>query len=692
MQRLETVTPPSTSAGRGVSPKRGAFLAALTLCLASSVGLAATAPKAVRVEAAASHTRVILEFPRPIKYKAFSLTNPERFVVDLEEVPLKGALENLPRKLAAKDPCIEKIRVNRFSPRITRVVLDLKANIQADATILRAQGKHGFRLVLDVRPVPASFAKPAAKLMTAPSKTAISPPAEDSKKTDRAAPPSPAEPPHFDIDRFQVDGNTLLPTATVERLLAPYSGKNRDFGDVQKALEALQQAYQESGYSTAQVVLPEQELNQGVVRLTVIEARIREVQVEGNRFFDKANVRNALPSLREGQAPQTPAVAAELRLANENPAKQTTVQLRSTGKEGEIDALVKIADERPWKIGLALDNTGTESTGIYRLGIGLQHANIANRDHVLNLQYLTSPDNPDSVSVYGIGYHVPLYSLKDSFDVFAGYSNVNSGVVQNLFTVSGKGSIFGLRYNQNLRKLGDYEHKLVYGLDYRAYENLALPIGGGASILPDITVHPLSLTYAGQWEKTGLLSSFYLTAAHNLPGGQHGTQPDFTLSRADANADYTLYRYGLTISQALPSDWQARAALNGQYTTDALVSGEQFGAGGANSVRGFLEREIADDTGHQGSLELYTPDFGSRTGVLGAQSRFVLFYDFGQVRRNHPQPGETVSTSIASVGAGLRFSYKKHLSLKLDFASVVDAAGSQKLGESMIHFNMGLVY
>lgn len=679
----ETMTPSLT--GRGVSPRYVA-ITALMLCLASPASQATTPTRAAKVEAAAGHTRVVLEFPRSIKYKAFSLTNPARFVVDLEEVPLQGELEKLSHKLAASDPRIEKIRVGRFSPRITRVVLDLKTGAQADAKVLPAQGKYGFRLVLDVRLAPISEATSAEHPVTAPAKPAISTSAPS------ALQPNADEPPRFDIARFQVEGNTLLPTATVDRVLAPYSGKNRDFGDVQKALEALQQSYQKAGYSTVQVVLPEQELTQGMVRLTVIEARIREVQVEGNQFFDRANIRNALPSLKEGQAPQTSAVAADLRLANENPAKQTTVQLRSTGKEGEIDALVKVTDDKPWKIGATLDNTGTTATGRYRLGIGFQHANVANRDQVLNLQYLTSPDNPSDVSVYGLGYHLPLYSLKDSLDVFAGYSNVNSGVVQNLFTVSGKGTIFGLRYNHNLPKLDNYEQKLVYGLDYRAYENAAVPVGGGTSIVPDITIHPASLTYAGQWENPGIQTSFFLTLARNLPGGNRGGQTDFTQSRADAEANYTLYRYGATLNKVMPKDWQMRLALNGQYTTDALVSGEQFGLGGANSVRGFIEREIADDTGYQGNVELYTPDFGGKMGIDGVQGRMVVFYDFGSVHRNLPQPGETRSTSLASVGAGLRFSYKKNLSLRLDLASVIDPAGTQKRGDNMIHFNMGLIY
>lgn len=76
----------------------------------------------------------------------------------------------------------------------------------------------------------------------------------------------------FEIARFSVQGNTLLSDQVIQALLTPYTGKNRNFGHVQMALEALERAYQRLGYNVVQVALPEQELNQGIVHLHVVEA------------------------------------------------------------------------------------------------------------------------------------------------------------------------------------------------------------------------------------------------------------------------------------------------------------------------------------------------------------------------------------------------------------------------------------
>jgi len=123
-----------------------------------------------------------------------------------------------------------------------------------------------------------------------------------------AAPSKPPAPPRFTIQRFLVDGNTILSQGELDRILAPFSGKDRDFGHIQRALEALQDVYTRRGYNAVRVSVPEQDIRSGQVRLRVVEARIRRVQIQGNRFFDEKNVRAGLPSLKEGTSPNTRAI------------------------------------------------------------------------------------------------------------------------------------------------------------------------------------------------------------------------------------------------------------------------------------------------------------------------------------------------------------------------------------------------
>ncbi|KQW97064.1 peptidase S37 [Massilia sp. Root418] len=494
----------------------------------------------------------------------------------------------------------------------------------------------------------------------------------------------------FEISRFDVKGNTLLPAADVERLVAPFVGQRRDFGDVQRALEALEAAYHARGYNVVTVELPEQELDQGVVLLKVVETRIGRVKVENNRYFDEANVRRSLPALREGRTPDLNEVSNNLRLANENPSRKVNLKLQSSDTEGEVDARLDVSDENPWKAMLNADNTGTGQTGKTHLGFVLQHANLWGRDHVASLQYTTTAEEPGRVKVYGVGYHIPLYSLGDSLDFFGSYSNVDSGTVSaGIFdlAVSGKGAVFGARYTQGVAKRGKLESRLVYGIDHKAFKNSVVLLG--EELGNDVTVHPLSVNYVANWSgEIGELGGS-VTVLHNVSGGARGGQDDFTRARLGAKPDYNVLRLSGSYSRSLPQDWQLRAIANGQYTPDALIPGEQFGAGGASSVRGFSEREISNDKGLGANLELYTPNFCASERW---QCRALAFYDAAHVKRNHALPEELGGTTIASTGLGLRVMMATYLNLQLDYGHVVQAGATGRSGANRLHMRLGLSY
>ncbi len=497
--------------------------------------------------------------------------------------------------------------------------------------------------------------------------------------------------PRFDIQRIEVSGNTLISGADVERIVAPFTGKQRELADVQRAQAALEQAYRDLGYGAVQVTLPEQNITSGVIRIRVLQPAIGRVNVEGNKHFNTANVLRSLPSVKAGAVPNSKAIARDLHLAGEHPVKRSTVLLRSTDKPDVTDVNVKVEDDKPWRVVFTLDNTGTSDTGHMRAGIGFQHTNLFDRDHTLSAQYITSPSHPSRVGIYGLGYRIPFYGWNSSLDLFAGYSDVSSGVVQGIFNVSGSGTILGAKWNYYLPKWGSIDQKLTLGLDYRAYDNNVTVAGVG--LVPDITVRPISLTYSATLKGTASESGFHAGVARNIPGGSNGRAADFVASRASATDNYTIYRMGANVTALFAGTWQARAAINGQYTRDSLISGEQFGMGGPDTVRGYLVREVNNDKGYTGQLEAYTPELASRLGAPSELRMRVLgFYDFGSVSRNNALPAEQTSKSISSVGLGLRLNYSKYASLRVDVAHVLRDAGTRQSGDNRVGAGLALVF
>lgn len=508
------------------------------------------------------------------------------------------------------------------------------------------------------------------------------------------AAPSPAEP-SFAVNRFEVSGNSVMPVAEVEELLNAHIGNKRTLGDIETARQALQALYAKHGYTTVMVALPEQDVTEGRVRLQVQELRVGQVKVLGAKHHDDANIRETLPALREGEVANTVQLAESLRLANENPSKQTQFLFKPTKADGTLDAVLRVEDEKPWKAFATLDNTGNSQTGESRLGVGYQHANLFNRDHVLTLQYITSPEQLGNVAIYGAGYRIPLYTIADTIDLYAGYSDVNSGTVSGLFNVSGKGTTLGGRYTHTFTKHSAFDHKVSLGLDYRAYQNSVIDDLGGSHV-PDVTVHPVSLGYRGHWAGTSSQAGFYLTAVHNLPGGDKGSNNDFVAGnfggRAGADASYQLWRLGGNVSHSLDNDWQLHAGLDVQHADEPLVSGEQFGIGGQDSVRGFGERTISGDRGSRVSLEIFTPDLGDKIGLASARLRLLAFVEGANVRHLNPQPSEMVTESISSAGVGLRFGLDKNLSVRMDYGHVLNGGGGKQKDDDRLHASVAYTF
>jgi hemolysin activation/secretion protein len=494
----------------------------------------------------------------------------------------------------------------------------------------------------------------------------------------------------FEITHFEVSGNTLLPAADVERVVAPFAGRDRDFGDVERALEALEELYHARGYNVVTVQLPEQELNGGVVRLNVLQTRIGKVTVSGNKAFSQENIRRSLPTLQPGQTPNLTRVSANLKLANENPAKKIKLSLSGADADDAVDALLAVTDERPWKVMLNADNSGTDATGKTHAGVVLQHADLFGRDHVGSLQYTTTVEHPDQVAVWGAGYHIPLYALGDSVDLFASYSNVDSGIVSaGLFNlaVTGKGFVSGGRYNLILPRRGEYESRLVFGADYKAFKNSVLL--AGQDFGNDVTVRPVSLAYTGTFSKPGAEASFSLSMVQNVAGGPRGEAEDFNRARFGAKASFKALRLAGAYSTALAGDWQARMIANAQLTRDALVPGEQIGAGGSTTVRGFNERDLSTDSGVLLNVELYTPDLCQR---VNWQCRLLAFYDTAYGKRNHALAGELTGTTISSAGLGLRFAVGSSASVQVDYGHVLQAGDLTVNSKNKLHFRVGLAY
>lgn len=131
------------------------LLACVLLWMSSAVAKAPEQPvavKAVRVWPSPEYSRIAIEFDAAVSYTHFSLKNPERIVVDLNGVEPEAVFGEIANKVTQQDVYINNIRVARNRPGVTRMVIELKTEVQPQIFTLKPMAEYGNRLVLDLYP------------------------------------------------------------------------------------------------------------------------------------------------------------------------------------------------------------------------------------------------------------------------------------------------------------------------------------------------------------------------------------------------------------------------------------------------------------------------------------------------------------------------------------------------------------
>ncbi len=487
----------------------------------------------------------------------------------------------------------------------------------------------------------------------------------------------------FTVKEFIIDGQSPIAAGKVEKALKPYTARPLVFADLEAAAGALQSAFLDAGYPFHKVLLPPQRIVDGRVQLRVVGYPLKEIRIEENQHFDEPNILRSLPPLQPGRSPSTLDVARALQFANQHPARRVAVFVKQAAKSEGIDARVVVRDARPYTMFGSLNNTGTRDPARTRAALGVQYSNLFNRDHILTATYTTSPESVHDVNQYGVDYRLPLYAIATELEAFYSYSEVDQGRIGSFFDVSGRGQFYGLTATHTLTPIGVFNHKLAVGYQDRFFDNETKFVG--TLLLPDVRSTPVSFRYSFLYEPKNLSLGGYAAWGFNTGFGSRNDSANYLANREGADANWNKFNGGGDLRWTLPGDYQVRAHIDGQYSDEPLIPGEQFGIGGSASVRGYEEREVTGDCGVQASLEAWSPP-------LVFDSRLVLFADAGQVYRRRPHTGVDGRQEAYGVGIGLRWNWKGYLDMSVDVAQPLEDGVSTEAGETRILYRVFLRY
>lgn len=496
--------------------------------------------------------------------------------------------------------------------------------------------------------------------------------------------------PTFVLSGFQVEGPELISRKKIYEILAGFSGRPITFSELRLATQAVEKLHGLAGFEVVRVIIPEQELKENAdLTLQILDARLDQITVKGNEFFSSEQIASELKVLEPGVLLNTRDMDRNLRLMNDNSSRTVRVSLEPSDKPGLVDAIVNVSDDKPLSGFLTLDNTGTNATGDFRLGAVVQHNNLFERGHTASFQMVTSPGRWSDVKVFGASYRIPLYDYDSFVEYSINDSTVNAGslaVGGTSLTINGAGTQQAARFTHLFDRSGGYDRRLTFSVEDKKFVSNVQINGAGASLVPNTASRPIGLTFSASLEEPEVQRSFSVGYFRNYFFGGENTTAQYQLANANADVGFDMIKFNASWSGLMFPNWRYTAKLDGQFTDFALISGEQFGAGGVYSVRGFEERVLSGDSGLRQSFELIGPDWSKQLPFTLERLRMVFFAEAAQVRLNAAF-NTAIEPHIASFGAGLRFAFTPEQQINLDLARVVSGVASQPHGDVMLHFS-----
>ena len=406
--------------------------------------------------------------------------------------------------------------------------------------------------------------------------------------------------PLIDLRGILLTGAHAIPRDQIAMTYQPYIGKKISQADLAAIAGAISDLYRAAGFHLSRAIVPPQDIQDGRVRIQVIEGSITEVALHGDDA-GRFGIRRLLD----------PVVA-------ENPSRLRTLErqlLLINGRAGvRIDdtAIEEIGigtgcfrltvDVKTWHIytSFGLDNLGSSTVGPWQsYATGAFNSYIAAGD-TLALNLSTTPGDPRELAFGRLSYDVPVGTDGLRIGASALYSEVRPGDERRLFNDTTRTEAFELRGSIVPVQSQRSTLTLTAAADF---SNVSDSDVFGPIYKDRIRTVGLTSDYRLQ-DNFGGNNYFTLTWRQGLDilGASH--QGDDFLSRDGASGNFSVMDLWFTRYQTLSDAWSVKLAAAGQIASGPLFTSQQFYLGGAAFGRGYGSAEISGDNGVAGSLEL----------------------------------------------------------------------------------------
>lgn len=485
--------------------------------------------------------------------------------------------------------------------------------------------------------------------------------------------------PRFVVKRVAVEGSTLISDEELKGLTGHLVATSVTFEELRGTAEKITRWYRARGYVTSRAFVPAQTVEEGLVRIRVIEGKVGGFLVQGNRFFSSELLSRQLKP-KPGKVLQIRDLEDSVRHLNSHPDRKVKLILVPGTKPETTDLILQVKDQRPMHASYGVDTLGTKTTGLIRQSLIVAHGNLTGRDDQMVVRGIIT----EGRGLWGgtLGYLRPVTEsgVTATFDV----SGVKSSVGGDLKNLLARGDAVTLSPGMivPLYRRANWELESVSGFDWKRIRTRRDEV---TTSKDDLRVAHLGTNLLEQdsWGQ-GLFIQELRVGIPNILGGSHPEDP--AASRTKAGGSFVRFLSSFARVQQGPFGLQLLVRGSAQMTTKRLVPAEQFRLGGFDTVRGYPEGHFLADSGYQATVELRAPleRFLSGSGNQSLLDRLrrslllVAFWDFAEGFVRSPAAGEDADERLAGVGCGFRLRPTSESILQADFGWRIGDADSEK--------------
>ena len=488
----------------------------------------------------------------------------------------------------------------------------------------------------------------------------------------------------FEFKAIDLEGLEYYPRSEIDKIFTPLIGKKISLNELRAATEKLEKKYKDDDFFLVRVIIPPQEVENGVFKVKVIEGYINNVFVEGGNKYSRAKILSIVKKLENKKPVDLKSLERALLLLNDLPGISGNGVLRQGSDIGSSELLVTITPPPPTSYLFTLNNGASKTMGQYSTNI--------------NATY-TNPEYPSSIS---LGFSSAIKNDNDQLfnPILKAFNGTYSTALGEDGIVFSLGAVFA-----NAQPQGSIKSLGILSKSYSVAPRIRYPIKrsrsesfyveGGLNVarsrtfLLDSSTTEDKLTVADvvfsmtndTWFGGSTQLNFTVAQGLDLFGsrGQSTKVPGPSI----ANFKQTFLKYKFSGNHTFPiKKFNSKLKISGQtqWTNDKLLAGEQITFGGPSIGRGYDGGAIAGDKGLGLSMEISKKI--PKKSILNVNlSNFELFgfIDYAEAKiLNEPISGTSEKSSyIGSHGIGARLSEKSGLMLDVTIARARNEKPSQ---------------